>query len=129
ACILPPARAWGSVALAQRNVPLRRISSPASWIALGHSFGDPLCRAENTRTRCLMDVREQRRFLAVGAMAVEPAAGADDRSGGAPAQDEGLTAAPEGLGTAVGEIWRDLLHDRLQSNCGAEYASRPRAHP
>src|SRR5262249_24474770 len=82
---------------------------------MGTSFRSPTslasgCAVELAGAPQLVDVREKGRFLTAGPVAVEASAGADDRFGAAVANDERLTAAPAGLGRAVGEKWRDLVH-------------------
>lgn len=76
-------------------------------------MGPPASRRAIGRTRTLrrVDLREQRRFLAAGPVAVQAAAGADNRFGSTLADHEGLAAAPAALRTSVREKWRDLFHD------------------
>src|SRR5215472_1162211 len=66
------------------------------------TFASSRARERDHRLR-LVDVREQRRFLAAGAVAVQPAVGADDRFGAALTDYEGLAAATTGLRAPVRE--------------------------
>jgi hypothetical protein len=71
-------------------------------------------RARDCGTVQLGDVRNKRRFLAAGTMAVKAAIGADDRFGTTFADDKRMAASPTGLGIAVGEIGGELFHGRLR---------------
>src|ERR1700674_620591 len=56
------------------------------------------------------DVRNERRFLTDGTVAVQRAVGADDRFGAAVTNYEEMVPGPAGLGGPVREIWRDFFH-------------------
>src|SRR5262252_3963266 len=77
----------------------------------------------------LPHVRKERRFLAAVPVAVEPAARADDCFGAAVANDEGLAAAPAGLGTAVGEVGCDLFHGTAPMRHESDYGCPLSVHP
>jgi hypothetical protein len=70
------------------------------------------CGLLNRPTRNLQrgHVRKQSRLLAAVAVAVEASARADNRFGAAAADHKGLAAAPARFRTALGKIWRYVLH-------------------
>jgi hypothetical protein len=86
-------------------VALRALGNDSRWLlrrVTRTSLGS--CRTiDRASTPQLLDVREERRFLATDPMAIQSDVGADDRFGAALADDEGLAAAPTALGTPVGE--------------------------